>query len=263
MSSWTWDETLYEGSARYYARGRVAYPRQLIEAIRDELGLDGSGRLLDVGCGPGSLTIPLAPFAAEAVGIDADAHMVAEAARHAPSNTRFLQLRAEELPGELGTFLVATLAQSFHWMEQDVVAQTLYGMLEPGGAAVHVGATTHEGNGDVPREQIRELIRSYLGADKRAGRSVPPDGPPRREDEAFRAAGFRGPKRVDVQWGELVERSEDDVVASVFSMSSSAPHLFGERLAEFERDLRALLRGGPFHERMRDVSFSVWAARPA
>jgi hypothetical protein len=41
------DPSLYSGSAEYYARGRVA-----------ELRLDGAGRLLDVGCEPGSLTLP-------------------------------------------------------------------------------------------------------------------------------------------------------------------------------------------------------------
>jgi SAM-dependent methyltransferase len=259
MGSWSWDETLYAGSAPFYARGRVAYPMQLIEAIRDELALDGRGRLLDAGCGPGSLTIPLAPCFEEAVGIDADTGMVAEALRHAPPNARFVRMRAEELPAGLGSFRVATLAQSFHWMEQHAVARALYRMLELGGAAVHVGATTHEGDGDVPREQIAELIRSFLGPHRRAGLSVLRDGTPRWEDEAFRAAGFDGPRRVDVAWGALVERSEDDVVASVFSLSSSAPHLFGERLREFERELRALLQDAPFHERMRDVGFSVWA----
>jgi SAM-dependent methyltransferase len=258
MSSWSWDETLYDGSAPYYVRGRVAYPAKLIEAIHDELALDGRGRLLDVGCGPGSLTIPLAPSFEEAIGIDADAGMVAAAARRAPSNARFVRMRAEDLPAGLGSFRVATLAQSFHWLDQHAVARALYRMLEPGGAVVHVGATTHEGDGDVPREQIAELIRSFLGPERRAGRGVLPGGPPRWEDDAFRTAGFGEPTRVDVRWGEVVERSEDDVVASVFSTYSSAPHLFAERLGEFESELRSLLRGAPFHERMRDVGFSVW-----
>ncbi len=58
---------------------------------------------------------------------------------------------------------------------------------------------------------------------------------------------------------ETFERSEDDVVASVFSQSFSAPHLFGDRLPEFEAELRALLRGrGPFSERPRSLTATVW-----
>jgi hypothetical protein len=39
----------------------------------------------------------------------------------------------------------------------------------------------------------------------------------------------------------VITRTTDEVVASVFAVSRSAPHLFGDRLAEFERELRALL----------------------
>ena len=41
--------------------------------------------------------------------------------------------------------------------------------------------------------------------------------------------------------GEVVVRTVDDVVASVFSGSGSAPHLFGDELDRFEAELRALL----------------------
>ena len=100
--AWAWDETLYAGSAAYYARGRLPYPAELAEALRDELALDGTGRLLDVGCGPGSLSLLLAPLFAEVVGVDADAGMVAEAGRQAQrrgsGNASWVQLQAEDLP---------------------------------------------------------------------------------------------------------------------------------------------------------------------
>ena len=86
----------------------MAYPVALGEALRDELGLDGTGRLLDVGCGPGSLTLLLAPYFAEAVGVDADGDMLQVAASRAAQsdvpNAVWRQLRAEQLPGELGSF---------------------------------------------------------------------------------------------------------------------------------------------------------------
>jgi len=58
------------------------------------------------------------------------------------------------------------------------------------------------------------------------------------------------------------ERTEDQVVASVFSLSSAAPHLLGARLGDFERDLRDLLRltspDGRFSERLEDISADIW-----
>jgi hypothetical protein len=38
--------------------------------------------------------------------------------------------------------------------------------------------------------------------------------------------------------GTVVVRSADDVVASVFSLSSAAPHLLGDRAHDFETALR-------------------------
>ena len=115
--SWQWDPSLYEGAASHYARGRVAYPRALADLLAAELDLDGSGRLLDVGCGPGSLTLLLAPLVAEATGVDADPGMIAEAedlaVRAGARNVRWQVFRAEDLPAGLGTFRLVTFAQSF------------------------------------------------------------------------------------------------------------------------------------------------------
>src|SRR6266536_1190072 len=90
---WQWDPSLYSGSAAYYARGRAAYPATLADLFATELRLDGSGRLLDVGCGPGSLTLPLAGLFEQAIGLDADAEMIVEAGRLAAQagilNTRW------------------------------------------------------------------------------------------------------------------------------------------------------------------------------
>jgi trans-aconitate methyltransferase len=52
----------------------------VVPALREALELDGAGRLLDIGCGPGSFTLLVAPLFDQAVGIDADADMIAVAA---------------------------------------------------------------------------------------------------------------------------------------------------------------------------------------
>jgi SAM-dependent methyltransferase len=258
--------TLYDGSAPYYARGRLPYPPAIADVFRDELRLDGTGRLLDVGCGPGSLTLLLAPLFGEVVGVDRDLGMIAEAARQAAlrgvANARWEALPAEALPADLGVFRVTTFAQSFHWMDRQTVATAVRSMLEPGGSWVHVSATTHEGVEDAsglpfpspPRAEIAELVYSYLGPTRRECVSG--------EDDVLAGAGFTGPRRVIVP-GHIHERSEDDVVASVFSLSWAAPHLFGDRIDNFEPDLRELLRraapNGRFAERARDVELVIWA----
>lgn len=98
---WLWDPSLYTGSAAFYVRGRVPYPAALADVLVDELDLDGRGRLLDLGCGPGSLTLLLAPYFDQVIGVDPDEQMLIEGRREAEAagitNVSWLRARAEEL----------------------------------------------------------------------------------------------------------------------------------------------------------------------
>jgi SAM-dependent methyltransferase len=123
---WRWDATLFHGSAAYYDRGRLPYAPGFIEALATSLGLDGHGRLVDVGCGPGTVVLQLAGYFDEAYGVDPDADMLAEGRRRAQrlgvGNVHWVAARAEDLPAGIGTVRVALFAQSFHWTNRDQVA---------------------------------------------------------------------------------------------------------------------------------------------
>lgn len=269
-----WDESLYAGSAEFYAVGRLPYPQRLAEELERRLGLNGHGRLLDLGSGPGSLTLLLAPLFAEVTAVDADPDMLrvgrTRAADVGVGNVTWVQSHAEALPDGLGQFDVVTLAQSFHWMDQPRVADVIRQLLVATGCCVHVGATTHEGVAGAvglahplpPRIDMADLVRRYLGPHRRAGQRIVEADPPSDEDTVFLAAGFHGPERVEVPAGDIFIRTEDEVVASVLSLSSAAPHLFGPRLPEFVDDLRSLLReaspDGRFAEQQRDITLTLW-----
>ena len=51
----------YTTAAAHYLRGRPPYSDQLLGVVRAAMGLDGTGTLIDVGCGPGVLAVQLAP----------------------------------------------------------------------------------------------------------------------------------------------------------------------------------------------------------
>jgi SAM-dependent methyltransferase len=271
---WQWDATLYQGSAAYYERGRLPYPAGLAEACAGVLGLDRTGRLLDVGCGPGIIALRLARLFEQVVGLDADADMLAQAARRAfdlgVANARWVHALAEDLPLDLGTFRVATFAQSFHWMDRERVAAAVRDMLEPGGAFVQVSARTDASpepserlaHPFPPRAAIEQVVLRHLGPVRRAGQGLLRHGLPGDEAAVLRHAGFGEPEIVRVPGGEVVERSADDVIAALYSNSAYAPHLFGARLAEFEAEIRLLLAeaspSGQFAEQTGDAELRVW-----
>lgn len=279
---WEWDETLFGGCAKYYARGRLPYPQNLADALASTLGLDGTGRLLDVGCGPGTVGLQVAHLFDEVVGVDADREMVEEARRASASRgdatSRWLQMRAEDLSADVGAFRVATFAQSFHWMDRERVAAIVFDLLQPNGAFVHVDCastvvpplpvqTGRRGeHPEPPFESIDALVRRYLGPGRRAGQGVLRHGTPSGESKIVEDAGFGAPQTVFVGGGAWSSRSIDDLVAYVFASSASAPHLFAKQIDTFEHELRALLTeaspSGLFSQRAPYTQLRLWRKRP-
>jgi SAM-dependent methyltransferase len=203
---WVWDETVFEGAAAYYRQGRHPYAPALGDALATHLHLDGRGCLLDVGCGPGTIALLFAHLFESVVGLDPDPGMLAEARRAAAdervTNAGWVEMRAEDLPGSLGTFQVISFAQSFHWMDRPRVASAVREMIDANGAVIQVDLWHTDPPNQVaprgpyppiPERAIDELRRRWLGPDRRAGqgfRNTSPDA----EDAVFQAAGSR-PRR--------------------------------------------------------------------
>jgi SAM-dependent methyltransferase len=274
-----YDPTIYMGTAPYYARGRPRYSRELVSTLTAELGLDGSGRLLDVGCGPGTLTIELAASFEEAIGLDPDADMLREAMQRAADlgtqNVRWVRALAEEIPNlDLGEFRLVTFGQSFHWTDREHVAAAVYELLEPEGAIaliVHTVegrlAPTGPRHPSIPHDAIRGLIDRYLGVQRRAGQGFAPPPPPDRYEDTLARTRFGS---LDVVFaagrGDIVQ-DIDGVLANYYSMSFCAPHLFGDQLAAFEADVRTELGArspsGLFWDWPGDTEILIARKRPA
>ncbi|HEU5216774.1 MAG TPA: class I SAM-dependent methyltransferase [Gaiellaceae bacterium] len=247
-----YDPTIFEGAAAHYRPGRPPYSPQLEAVLTEELGLDRTGRLLDGGCGPGILTVRLAHLFQDVVGLDPDAAMLAEGRRIADErgieNIRWVQARAEDLPEAApGSYRVVTFGQSFHWTDELRVAETVYDMLEPGGALaliVHTvegrGTPPSPGAPPIPHDEIRALVAEYLGPDVRSGQGLAPVRRHRFEDILVRSR-FGAPQQLFAPGIPDLLRDSESVLSGYFSMSSSAPHLYGDRVEDFAAEVRELL----------------------
>jgi SAM-dependent methyltransferase len=248
----SYDPTLYRGAAAHYIAGRPPYSDQLESTLADTFGLDGTGRLLDVGCGPGVLTLRLAPLFAEVVGVDPDAEMLAEANRRVIAtgvgNCSWVQGLAEDLPAVApGPYRLITFGQSFHRTDELAVAEKVFDMLEPGGALALIGHTV-DGRPrppaafepPIPHDEIEAIIDRFLGPKRRNGQGFAPIRTHRFEDILVQTRFGQPTVRFAPGKADLI-RDIESVLSGYLSMSFSAPHLYGERLPEFESEVRALL----------------------
>jgi hypothetical protein len=178
--------------------------------------------------------------------------MLAEGRRAAEENEvmniRWVQGLAEELPAVApGPYWLVTFGNSFHWTDEQQVAEAVYDMLEPGGALALIVHTVlgrprppDPGVPPIPHDEITALVEKYLRSTRRAGQGTAPERLHRFEDVLARTR-FGVPQQLFVPGIPDLLRDSESVLSGYFSFSWSAPHLFGDRLDDFAAEVRALL----------------------
>ena len=119
-------EHMFSAAAGYYTGYRKPYPEKLFDLVRSSFNLDGSGDLLDVGCGTGQIAVPMSEDFASILGVDISTEMIASARNHALavgiSNVEFSVMPGEEIGSISGLYDLVTFGSSLHWMD---ISQTL------------------------------------------------------------------------------------------------------------------------------------------
>jgi ubiquinone/menaquinone biosynthesis C-methylase UbiE len=126
-----WAET----SDRSFLQRRVFEP--VHEALIQALGSVEGWRVLDVGCGTGTLTVALARRSARAIGVDPAPRMVAQArAKQGCAPVTFIVGSAEALPFADSSFDGATASMTVHhWRDAERGLAEVARVLRPGGRA--------------------------------------------------------------------------------------------------------------------------------
>ena len=260
------DADRFESTQEHYARHRPGYGEVAVEHLRERFDLDGSARVLDLGCGAGQLAVPLAAHAGEVVGMDPNEGMLREARERAGAagreNVEWIvgaDSDLEDLRDELGTFRLTTMGRSFHWMDAEATLDRLYRMTEPGGgvALVTDGEWLTKGRREWQADAY-EVADEYVDD---LPERVDPGGVEYEDpwDELLAAHGFG-----DVETATFEFRREwdaDGVVGYVLSLSFCSPKVLGDDLEAFEADLRADLDGRDGDVFVQDVTVEIVSGR--
>jgi SAM-dependent methyltransferase len=217
----------FTSAVPHYVAGRPAYSMRLIERLARETGLGRTSRALDLGCGPGSLTIPLAHFGGTTIGIDPDATMIAAArqiAEVAGVSVDWQVGSSLDLSDELAQLDLVTIARAFHWMDREATLLRLDELVRPGGAIALVNTELHPlGKHDwhVAFEELRKAHGRFdafyhwrKSAEWEEHLSV------------LSRSVFCDVIRISVY--ETREASIDEILARALSFSANSPALLGE-----------------------------------
>ena len=239
----------YEGAAEYYSRYRPAYPSSLPTVLRETFQLDGTGRLLDLGSGPGSVAVPVAHLFDRVVAMDPEPDMLAEgkaiAGRAGVGNIEWVCGSSRDLSPDLGTFRVVTMGESFHWMDRRRTLEALYDLvdLEGGVAILGRGWPLHPSPITAWRAAALEVVRRYFGAISMFWDEEP--APPEELHQAYLVrSSFKDLTRHEESFE--VEWTVESLIGNLYSMSFCNRKRLGNLAAPFEQDLRrAILEAEP------------------
>ena len=209
--------------------------QRLIAKLARETNLDANSRVLDLGCGPGSLTLPLSRYCGTTIGIDADAAMIAAAEQASALAGLPIEWRVGssfDLGDDLAPLDLVTIARAFHWMDRAATLRRLDALIAPGGAVALVNTELHPSGSSNWHKAFEELRNAHGRFD---------DFYRWRKSEAWEEhtsvlmrSAFSEVERISVF--EARTPKLEEIVARALSFSANSPAALGD-------DGRSCLRG--------------------
>ncbi|MEU6293757.1 class I SAM-dependent methyltransferase [Streptomyces erythrochromogenes] len=234
--------TPFASAAPYYARYRPPYPQEFHTLLADRFALDGSQTVLDLGAGPGTLGLPLAPLADHVYAVDPEPAMLAEGARLAEERgvANISWLRGDDACITrlcLPRIDLCVIGRAFRRMDREPLLADLDEVLAPRGGVAVVESLRRPGDPLPPWLTVVEEVRARFLGPGRPGQSDLDDW-----DDLVDLLAKSPLSRVEThQWEQPVRHTVDEVIGLQLSFASSGPDRLGDRMAAFETELRRAL----------------------
>jgi SAM-dependent methyltransferase len=173
----------FDRVAPLYDEARPGYPEALFDDVVSLSGVPPGGRILEIGCGTGQATVPLARRGYRILCVELGENLAAVARRRLVVYPQ-VEVRTgafEDWPAEVGAFDLVTSATAFHWIDPKVAYPKAAQALRSGGAIAlfwneHVHSDESEGFFEAAQEVYRREAPEIFDDDEDY------KGPPRPEE---------------------------------------------------------------------------------
>ncbi len=232
---------VFTGLVDEYVQYRPRYPKIFLDQLLDSFHVDGSGRLLDLGCGPGTVTLDMRHRFHEAIGVDPNEDMYKAACiqkdREKADNVQFQLMRAEDISEKLGSFQLVTCVSSLHWMDRRLVLQKAHQLLTDVGGIAIWGMGSFWARREKWQEIMIDIVKKYLGLERRGSEVM------NRKPSHQIVVKEEGFKNVEMLKYPIVQTWDlERIMGYLYSSSFAAKELFGDQLPEFDREVRDALQ---------------------
>ena len=160
--------------AELYDRARPGYPDELLIDLWELAGLSRSSRVLEIGCGTGQLTVPMARTGVQIVAVELGADLAAVARRNLAGfdHVQVVEAAFEDWPLPDESFDLVVSATAFHWLDPQVrLVKSARALRRPGGAVAII--STHHVAGGTAGFNERAQICYERWADAEPGYRFP------------------------------------------------------------------------------------------
>jgi SAM-dependent methyltransferase len=182
----------FDEAPELYDRVRPGYPEAVFEDLTTLARLRPGSRVLELGCGTGQATVPLATRGFEVVAIELGAGLAEVARRNLAAfpEVDIVNAAFEEWPLPPASFDAVVAATSFHWLDAEVRLAKVADALRSGGALAII-ATHHVAGGDGPFfAEVQRCYETWMAGTVAGLRLPEASEVAHHDDDDFEASGL-------------------------------------------------------------------------
>ena len=227
----------FDQVAPLYDIARPTYPEELFDDVVSLSGVPKEGRILEIGCGTGQATMPLARRGYRILCVELGENLAAAARRNVAAYPQVEVLTGafEDFPLPEGAFDLAVSATAFHWIDPKIAyPKTAQALTSEGAIALfwneHVQSDKSEGFFEAAQEIYRREAPEIFDDDEDYTGPPHPDEIPDRTGEIEESGLFGEVKVRKYRWDAAYDAGSYIRVLNTYSSHRDLDSAARERL---------------------------------